>query len=262
MIFADYASYYDLMNQDKNYTREAEYICRIIRNLDPVSAELLDLGCGTGQHDRLLSAKGFKVTGIDMAAQMIEIARRSQQSAECPSTSFMLGDIRKIRLGETFDAVISIFHVMSYQTGNRDLYDVFSTANDHLKPGGLFIFDFWYGPAVLTQRPTKRIKHFSTNIVDITRYAEPRMLANNNVVEVDYLMVVKDLHRDQTHEIRETHRMRYLFKPEIDWLASLTGFSEIAFKEWLTDADPGFSTWGAYCILRKVGSLKDSACPE
>ena len=67
--------------------------------------------------------------------------------------TFTTGDIRDIRLNQRFDVVIALFHVISYQTTNDDVTAAFQTARQHLNPGGIFIFDVWYGPAVLTERP-------------------------------------------------------------------------------------------------------------
>jgi hypothetical protein len=53
--------------------------------------------------------------------------------------------------------VFSLFHVMSYQTSNKDLQDAFETAKINLKPGEIFIFDCWYGSSVLTDRPVGRV---------------------------------------------------------------------------------------------------------
>ena len=48
-----------------------------------------------------------------------------------------------------------MFAVIGYQTSNDELFAALQTVRRHLKPKGLFICDFWYGPAVLKQRPTK-----------------------------------------------------------------------------------------------------------
>ena len=53
------------------------------------------------------------------------------------------GDI-KTYLEKKFNAVISIFHVVSYQTSNNDVFDLLNNASRHLNKGGLFLFDVWY----------------------------------------------------------------------------------------------------------------------
>ena len=79
---------------------------------------------------------------------MLEMAEQKRSSL-APELAhrlrFTQGDLRTVRLGERADAVISLFHVMSYQTSNADLTAAFATAREHLAEGGVFIFDCWYG---------------------------------------------------------------------------------------------------------------------
>ena len=60
--------------------------------------------------------------------------------------------------GGKFDAALMMFAVLGYQVENDDVLAALRTARRHLEPGGLFIFDVWYGPAVLHQRPSERVK--------------------------------------------------------------------------------------------------------
>jgi hypothetical protein len=73
-VFGNYARYYDLLNKDKDYEKEADYVHGLIQRYAPGSKTILDLGCGTGRHDFLLAEKGYSVTGIDMSEQMLSIA--------------------------------------------------------------------------------------------------------------------------------------------------------------------------------------------
>ena len=119
-VFADYARYYDLLYRDKNYAAEAEYVEGLIRKFHPSARSILDLGSGTGIHASPLAEKGFTVHGIERSPEM---HARSQALAENrvaghDRLTFTTGDIRDIRLNKRFDAVIALFHVISYQTTN------------------------------------------------------------------------------------------------------------------------------------------------
>src|SRR6202021_2412457 len=87
--------------------------------------------------------------------------------------TFSSGDIRNYRAGKRFDVVAALFHVMSYQTSNEDLLAAMVTAKEHLTPEGIFIFDYWYAPAVLTQQPSIRVKRMESDRLEVTRIAEP-----------------------------------------------------------------------------------------
>jgi SAM-dependent methyltransferase len=177
--------------------------------------------------------------------------RLSQLPQELASKlTYSQGDIRTIRLDQQFDAIVSLFHVFSYQTTNQDLQATFATVNAHLKPGGVLIFDCWYGPAVLSDRPTVRIKRLEDKEISITRIAEPVMHPNENLVNVNYQVFIKDKHNGAVEELQETHTMRYLFKPEVDLLFKASQLELIASHEWMTKSEPGFNTWGVYFVGR------------
>ncbi|MGA2463631.1 MAG: class I SAM-dependent methyltransferase [Thermodesulfobacteriota bacterium] len=168
-VFADYARYYDLLYRDKDYAAEAEYVADLIRKFHPSARSILELGSGTGIHATLLAEKGYEVTGIDLSLDMVNIARSNVEATPQPSTLnlqpiFLEGDIRDIRLNKRFDAVIALFHVISYQTTNEDVTAAFETARQHLNSGGIFIFDIWYGPAVLTERPAGPSSEIENNV--------------------------------------------------------------------------------------------------
>ena len=85
------------------------------------------------------------------------------------------GDITTTHLPSRFNAVLSLFHVVSYQTTNPSLQAVFANAAHHLDPGGLFLFDVCHSPAVAAQRPELRVRRLHTADLVITRIAEPTL---------------------------------------------------------------------------------------
>ena len=143
-----------------------------------------------------------------------------------------------------------MFHVISYQVSNDDLLAAMKTARQHLDASGVFVFDVWYGPAVLTDRPAVRVKRIADRDIEITRLAEPVMHLEEDVVEVNYHVFARDLASGLVTETDETHLMRYLFSPEIGLLASASGFSVEHAEEWMTGRSLGCDTWGACFVLR------------
>jgi len=244
-VFADYSRYYDLLYRDKDYATEADFVERLIRTHHPSASAILELGCGTGRHAELLARRGFKIHGVDLSEGMLADAerRRLAMTENRDLLSFSSGDVRNVRLAERFDTVISLFHVASYMTEHADLDQFFTTAKAHLNPGGLFLFDFWYGPAVLHDSPSVRVKRLADEELEITRIAEPDMYPNENVVNVNYEMHVFNKRNQHFYKVNECHRMRYLFEPEIQLLFASHDMKPVFFTEWLTGMDPGFNTW-------------------
>lgn len=250
-VFADYAAYYNLLYRDKDYGAESEYITRLIGKFHLAAQSILELGSGTGKHACLLADQGYRVHGIELSQEMLAQSQSLaiKKNFTDDRLSFTAGDIREIRLDKRFDAVIALFHVISYQTTNKDVMAAFETARHHLKPGGIFIFDVWYGPAVLTERPEVRIKRMADEKIEVTRMAEPVLHPNENIVDVNYNVLVRDLATQAVSELQETHKMRYFFKPEIDLWATLSGFTVQAAEEWQTAKAIGEDTWSVcFCL--------------
>lgn len=218
-VFDAYASYYDLLYRDKDYAGESRYVLDLLAEQGIPGGQLLELGCGTGRHAEHFGSAGFRVHGIDLSERMVARAEE-RLSTSGADHCFEVGDVRALQLGQEFDAVVALFHVLSYQCSNSDLEGTFATAAAHLRRGGAFVFDFWYGPGVLTDRPSMRVKEMSDEICDVLRIAEPRFLPNDNCVDVQYRMLVTERATNTLHHIEETHRMRYLFFPELLRLAA------------------------------------------
>ena len=252
-VFANYARYYDLLYRDKDYIGEAQFIHQLIQNHAPNAQSILELGCGTGNHAMLLAKEDYHIYGIDLSEEMLQQARDrlSNLTPDLAShLTFSSGDIRHIRLNQKFDVILSLFHVISYQTSNEHLQATFATVKEHLKPGGIFIFDCWYGPAVLSELPTVRIKRLENDEIQITRIAEPEVYPNDNLVDVNYQVFIKDKNNGSVDELQETHRMRYLFRPEVTLFLNSLGFTVVDCNEWITDHSPSFKTWGVYFIAQ------------
>lgn len=244
--FNFYTKYYDLLYKDKDYSAEVEYIISLFDRVNLRGSKILEFGSGTGIHGTKLADRGYSVTGIEKSSEMVKLAK-SRQGFKC-----IQGDIQNIRLDEVFDAVISLFHVVSYQVENYSVLEVFKSANKHLKPNGVFIFDFWYSPAVLSQKPNVRVKRMSDNTSEITRIAEPDVNFIQNCVEVNYRIIAKNLTTFEAEFVNESHLMRHFSIPELDLFAQMSGFERILCEEFLSCNVPNDETWGICVAFKKI----------
>ncbi|TWT72961.1 class I SAM-dependent DNA methyltransferase [Allorhodopirellula solitaria] len=250
--FQAYSRYYDLLYQDKDYEAETEYVAELLGRFRPAVNTVLELGSGTGRHAELLAGRGPQVTGVERSATMLEIAnRRAAAVEEEAAFAFHQGDVRTFRSDQQFDAVISLFHVASYQISNADIRNMFRTASHHLLAGGCFVFDVWFGPAVLAQQPEVRIKRLEDDTVCVLRIAEPSMNICANRVDVHYTMLVSDKATGTVEQFTECHPMRYYFPLELDLIAEQTGFEIVHREEWMTGHAPSEQTWGVTFVAQK-----------
>lgn len=244
-VFNEYSNYYDLLYHDKDYVSEVDYVDSLLSRYGMQGGSILELGSGTGKHGCIMATRGYSVHGIERSQEMVS---RSQLDT---GFSCQQGDICTIRTGSVYDAVLSLFHVMSYQVRNDNILAVFKTASEHLKSSGLFIFDFWYSPAVYSSQPEVRIKRVENDEVEIIRIAEPFTLFNENRVDVHYTILARNLNSNMLQKTTEVHSMRHFSLPEIDLLAEISGFDRIGAEEFLSGKSIGPDTWGACIILKK-----------
>ena len=252
--FALSAVCYDTLYQDKDYGREAAYIHGLLMRYAPEAKSILEMGCGTLGHAVRLAKNGYVIHGFDRSEPMLRHA--SQQLDRLPAhdrarVSCGVGDLASYRAGRRFDAVLSLFHVLCYQTTNEDLEAAFGTASAHIERGGVFVFDAWYGPAVLTERPSVRIKRMENETVRIERTAEPQLLPNENRVDVAFTYLIEERDTGSVRKLKEMHRVRYLFHPEVTALMNRQGMDLVGAEEWLTGSVPSDKTWGVCFIGRK-----------
>lgn len=252
-VFASYANVYDALYADKDYAAEAARVVERLRAGAPEAHRLLELGCGTGLHAIELARAGYSITGVDLSETMLARAAQRLQALDAElkrRLRFMQGDARNCRLNERFDAALSLFHVLSYQTADEDMAAMLATAAAHLRAGGLFVFDFWYGPAVLAQRPEARVKRAAAGGTEILRHAEPTMRESENCVEVRYRVQILE-QGAPARELEETHRMRYFFMREIEAALDRAGLQCLSADDLDSGAALSDRTWSACVTARK-----------
>ena len=256
---AGYADAYDALYEEKDYEGECDLLERIFSEYadGPVKA-ILDLGCGTGNHSLPLAQRGYEVVGVDRSEAMLEQARTKAGGA----VSFEVGDIRDVRLGREVDVVLLLFAVLGYQLSNDDVLAALQTARAHLRSGGLLIFDVWYGPAVLHERPSSRLRTIEKGDGRLVRASDGRLDVRRHLCTVDFR--ISDFEADRlVAESVERHEMRYFFPLELELFLVTTGFSLLrlgAFPD--IDRDPDETTWNVLGIARGGSRLVANALDE
>ncbi len=248
-----YSELYDLLYQDKEYLKEAIYIEELIAQFSTQSKDILELGCGTCKHAEILARRNnYNIHGVDLSPAMIEMAKNRIITNQLEKNlSVTCADITSYRCEKKFDVVLSLFHVISYQTSNEQIIATFQNVANHLQNDGLFIFDFWYGPAVLTDRPTVRKKIIENDRIKVERKSEPTMNFSDSTVDVYFTNQIFNKIDNKMIEQKEHHKMRYFFQSEIKHYLSLAGIKLVAHYEWMTKLDPTDKSWYTVVVGRK-----------
>lgn len=250
-VFQDYAYYYNTFYADKDYKAEAQKVHLLLDRYGNNIKHIINFGCGTGRHDAELAEMGYRCTGIDMSPMMIEIAEEYAKRKNV-DIEFSVADIRKYMGKSRYDAVISLFHVMSYQNTNQDILEAFQSARRVLHSGGILLFDVWYGPGVLSDKPTVRVKEALDDKHKFVRIARPVMYDKKNVVNVCYEVFVIDRQSGETRVINEEHCMRYFFRPELELLLKQADFELIGNFDCENLGETGYDSWTSYFVARAV----------
>lgn len=136
-LFTNFAESYEKEVFTKGTLQEVEFIEKEIMFVKQKS--ILDIGCGTGRHSIELAKRGYKVTGIDLSMDQLNMARRKAESAGV-SIDFLQRDARDFCFDQQFDLAIMIcegaFPLMETDEMN---FRILRNAAKSLKPGGKFI---------------------------------------------------------------------------------------------------------------------------
>lgn len=243
-----YSLYYDLIYQDKAYDLEADFIISRLNEKNPHVQSLLELGSGTGNYSKEFCKKGFIVCGIEKSEEMVAISQKKL----LPGFESFVGDMKDFSLNKQYDAAIALFHVVSYLTTNDDILKCFKNVAKHLHENGLFFFDIWFSPAVNAVQPEQRVKQVENDSHSITRHTNSVMHVNDNIVDVDFEIIITDKKSGESSQIKETHRMRHFSTPEIAFIANASGFKLIQSEEFLTGNNPSLDSWGVCYMLQKI----------
>jgi len=133
-LYSDLADWFHLLTAPESYAKEARIYgdLMVSRAAGPVR-RVLELGSGGGNNASHLKAR-FELTLTDASAAMLEVSRGLN-----PECVHLQGDMRTLRLDETFDAVF-VHDAVMYMASESDLRSVMETATEHCRPGGVVLF--------------------------------------------------------------------------------------------------------------------------
>lgn len=152
------ARHYDEMQSDMDVRVWSDYYASLIERHSGIKVRTVtDLGCGTGSVDIALARKGYNVTGIDSAEEMLIMAGNKKGAGKI---IWSLQDITDFELPGKTDCFISVLDTMDHITDEAALERIFAKVSSYLKEGGVFVFD------VITR------KHLAKTLADNVFYED------------------------------------------------------------------------------------------
>jgi SAM-dependent methyltransferase len=134
LMYGELAGWWPLLSAPATYAEEAEIYRRLlVEAADRPPVTVLELGSGGGNNASHLKAH-FQLTLVDLSEGMLEVSRELN-----PGCEHLQGDMRTVRLGRSFDAVL-VHDAINYMTTTEDLARVMATAFVHCRPGAAALF--------------------------------------------------------------------------------------------------------------------------
>jgi len=239
-----HARLYDLFYADKPYAQEAEFVHSCIQQYgDGSTTRLLELACGTGNHALALEKHGYTITATDYSQDMLEQARAKAKKT-VSQVDFQWQDMRSLELTDrSFDVIICLFDSIGYVATNEALLQVLRGIHRCLRPGGLFIFEFWHAAAMLKEYDPLRIRRWTVPEGEVLRISETVLDPVKQLASVTY--TIYELKTDGSYSsLIETQTNRFFLVQEmagwlmasgftaVNWLAGFTNVEHITEDTW------------------------------
>lgn len=248
-----HAELYDLFYADKPYEAEAAFVDQCLREYaSGPTNKLLELACGTGTHALQLEQRGYRIVATDYSHDMLARAR-AKGAAVSSRVDFRQQDMAHLDVaGGPFDAAYSLFDSIGYVATNESLAKVFRGVQKHVRPQGLFIFEFWHAAAMLRHYDPVRVRRWNKDDTLVLRISETTLDCAYQLSKVAYS--IYELKRDGTYStLSETQVNRYFLLQEMAlWLTS-TGFEPVKwFGGFTNDESISDETWHIVAVARRV----------
>ena len=131
-----FALFYDRLTENAEYEVRSEYISNFFSEYGNGGKTVLDLACGTGTVSRYFYEKGFDVTGIDLSADMLTVAKN-----KCPGAELLCADMTDFQLNSKADLCICCLDAVNHLVEENQVINCFKCVKNSLAHGGIFIFD-------------------------------------------------------------------------------------------------------------------------
>ena len=198
--FRKYAKYYDQIYSDKSYNLETVYLNKIFKKK---KSEILEIGCGSGNHAIEFFKLGHKITAIDNSSKMISLARKKNKKI-----TFLKKDGSSYRSKKKFDTIILLFHVVNFFETKKNLETFFINASYNLKSGGLLIFDFINLDALKKYPPLKKSKVINLkNNLSLLRKTFPSFNKKTSIFQIKFKIFIRK-YKSVIDQFLEIHRLR------------------------------------------------------
>ncbi|WP_141431450.1 class I SAM-dependent methyltransferase [Bacillus sp. 03113] len=247
MSYEKFAYLYDSLMKDVPYEKWVSLIERKKEKYKVKGNRFLDLACGTGELSIRLANAGYEVTGVDLSSDMLAVAQSKSGQNE-KRIFFIEQNMCELQLTETYDFVGIFCDSLNYLETNTDVIQTFKIVSNHIKNGGLFLFDvhslFKINDIFVDQS-------FTFKEEEVCYIWDCYLGEYENSVEHELTFFQLDQASGHYHRYDELHKQRtFPIEKYVEWL-DFAGFEVLEVIADFFDMDPVEQSERIFFIARK-----------
>ena len=218
--------YYHILYDQRDENEASAFIKAIQQKLKtPKKTLVLDAACGQGRHAKTLHELGFKVDGFDLSSRNIEVANLYSTD----NLSFFVHDIRDpLPSAGVYEWVCNFFTSFGYFDVKSDNQAAFDSLSAALKPGGVFLMDFFNPTYVLNHLVGQETVIKQGISFEINRWAKDGFLYKS----IDFTDQKETFHFEEKVElISKSDFLEYAFNSGLTWTGMLGDYQLNSFDD-------------------------------
>lgn len=250
--YEKFAAYYDRLMADVDYSAWADYLIALLQENGILQEQaVLDCACGTGEITLRLHRAGYRMTGADASASMLE---RAQQKARKSGAkiAFVQQTLQNICVHKPVSAITCACDGVNYLLSKEEALAFFTGANHALKEGGLLLFDV---------SSAYKLEHilggqtFGEDEPECTYLWQNCFDPESRLLEMRLAFFTPD-GSGAYSRFDERHVQRAHTQAELTELLLQAGFSPIGVYDAFTKQPPNTNSERIQFVSRKVAAIK------
>ena len=243
--YQTFAYLYDELTQNVEYEKRCDYILSFFEQNGIKSGTVLDLACGTGSMSIPFMKKGYRIIGVDLSEEMLEIASNRLFEAG-NSFSLLKAKMQEFELPEKAEACICCLDSINHLNNIDDVLATFKNVYDSLNNGGLFVFD------INTVYKHNEVLADNTFVFDEDDYY---LVWDNEAVDNRTVRILLDmfiLNGESYDRFSEEFEETAYSVEELSSLLNKVGFVDIKVYDELSYDEPKNDSERLYFVCKKV----------
>lgn len=242
--YTAFARFYDELTENAEYEKRSKYIKHFLDKNNIKGKTLLDLACGTCSVSLPLAKYGYKIIGVDLSENMLEIASEKLFESGC-DFSLIKGNMADFAIPERADAAVCSLDSINHLNSLDEVKSTFRCVYESLKDNALFIFD------VNTIYKHNKILSDNTFIFDEDNYY---IVWDNEHIDDRNVKILLDMftYNGSSYDRESEEFIETAFG--IDELKNAlydTGFSSVCVYDELTENEPREDSERLYFVCKK-----------